>query len=405
MLRKNKMMKMNKFYKNQNCNNYSNVKNVLNDKNSVMISEGMTGKKVEEIQKMLVEIVNLYPSLPIITIDGIYGQNTVIAVKEFQKLNSLPQTGIIDEITMRKLSYLHEKNREKFREELLKNKISEVKKNKKREDDYLDQSDNILSEGSIGEYVKSLQSYLNVVSNKYPTISLLRVDGIFGPKTKAAVMEFQRIFELKQDGVVGYETWNKLSSATGGNPISVDIDWGLLKWYNLPERMVNMSLNIVLVEPEIPENAGNIARTCAAIGAKLHLVKPYGFDISQSAVKKHMKRAGLDYWDKVQIIEYENLDDFKQKVGSNDIFLLSTKSQKSYTNVKYTENSYLIFGAETRGLPENYILENFDKAVRIPMLPGLRSLNLSNSVAIVAYEASRQLNFTNLQTVSDYFKS
>lgn len=224
MLRKNKMMKMNKFYKNPNCNNYSNVKNVLNDKNSVMISEGMTGKKVEEIQKMLVEIVNLYPSLPIITIDGIYGQNTVIAVKEFQKLNSLPQTGIIDEITMRKLSYLHEKNREKFREELLKNKISEVKKNKKREDDYLDQSDNILSEGSIGEYVKSLQSYLNVVSNKYPTISLLRVDGIFGPKTKAAVMEFQRIFELKQDGVVGYETWNKLSSATGGNPIYVDID-------------------------------------------------------------------------------------------------------------------------------------------------------------------------------------
>ncbi len=224
MLRKNKMMKMNKFYKNPNCNNYSNVKNVLNDKNSVMISEGMTGKKVEEVQKMLVEIVNLYPSLPIITIDGVYGQNTVIAVKEFQKLNSLPQTGIIDEITMRKLSYLHEKNREKFREELLKNKISEVKKNKKREDDYLDQSDNILSEGSIGEYVKSLQSYLNVVSNKYPTISLLRVDGIFGPKTKAAVMEFQRIFELKQDGVVGYETWNKLSSATGGNPISVDID-------------------------------------------------------------------------------------------------------------------------------------------------------------------------------------
>ena len=218
------MMKMNKFYKNPNCNNYSNVKNVLNDKNSVMISEGMTGKKVEEIQKMLVEIVNLYPSLPIITIDGVYGQNTVIAVKEFQKLNSLPQTGIIDEITMRKLSYLHEKNREKFREELLKNKISEVKKNKEREDDYLDQSDNILSEGSIGEYVKSLQSYLNVVSNKYPTISLLRVDGIFGPKTKAAVMEFQRIFELKQDGVVGYETWNKLSSATGGNPISVDID-------------------------------------------------------------------------------------------------------------------------------------------------------------------------------------
>ena len=166
-----------------------------------------------------------------------------------------------------------------------------------------------------------------------------------------------------------------------------------------------MSLNIVLVEPEIPENAGNIARTCAAIGAKLHLVKPYGFDISQSAVKKNMKRAGLDYWDKVEIIEYDNLEDFKNKVKSNDIFLLSTKSKKSYTEVNYTKDSYLIFGAETRGLPEKYILENFDKAVRIPMREGIRSLNLSNSVAIVAYEAKRQIDFAELKIKSDYFNN
>ena len=151
-----------------------------------------------------------------------------------------------------------------------------------------------------------------------------------------------------------------------------------------------MSINVVLVEPEIPENAGNIARTCAAIGATLHLVKPYGFDISEKAVKKNMKRAGLDYWDKVKIIEYENLEDFKSKVKSNNIYLLSTKSQRVYT-------------AETRGLPENYILENMEHAVRIPMREGIRSLNLSNSVAIVAYEAERQLSFVNLQETSNYF--
>ena len=164
-----------------------------------------------------------------------------------------------------------------------------------------------------------------------------------------------------------------------------------------------MSINVVLVEPEIPENAGNIARTCAAIGATLHLVKPYGFDISEKAVKKNMKRAGLDYWDKVKIIEYENLEDFKSKVKSNNIYLLSTKSQRVYTDVKYEDNCYIVFGAETRGLPENYILENMEHAVRIPMIEGIRSLNLSNSVAIVAYEAERQLSFVNLQETSNYF--
>lgn len=166
-----------------------------------------------------------------------------------------------------------------------------------------------------------------------------------------------------------------------------------------------MGLNIVLVEPEIPVNAGNIARTCAAIGATLHMVKPYGFDISQSAVKKNMKRAGLDYWDKVKIIEYESLEDFKRKVKTDNIFLLSTKSQKSYTDVKYSDGAYLIFGAETRGLPEDYILENMSHAVRIPMRENIRSLNLSNSVSIVAYEAQRQLNFKDLEKTSNYFKN
>lgn len=161
-----------------------------------------------------------------------------------------------------------------------------------------------------------------------------------------------------------------------------------------------MALNIVLVEPEIPQNTGNIARTCAAIGATLHLVHPLGFDISEKAVK----RAGLDYWDKVNIVEYENLEDFKKKIKSDKIYLLSTKSQKVYSDIKYEDGAYLVFGPETRGLPEEYILEHFDKAVRIPMRKGIRSLNLSNSVAIVAYEAEKQINFTNLQETSDYFK-
>ncbi len=165
-----------------------------------------------------------------------------------------------------------------------------------------------------------------------------------------------------------------------------------------------MSINVVLVEPEIPVNAGNIARTCAAIGATLHLVKPYGFDISDSSVKKNMKRAGLDYWDKVKIVEYENLEDFKSKVKSKSIYLLSTKSKKSYTDIQYEDDSYIVFGAETRGLPEDYILENIEHAVRIPMRENIRSLNLSNSVAIVAYEIERQLEFKNLDKISKYFK-
>lgn len=161
-----------------------------------------------------------------------------------------------------------------------------------------------------------------------------------------------------------------------------------------------MSLNIVLVEPEIPQNTGNIARTCAALGATLHLIHPLGFDISEKAVK----RAGLDYWDKLDIIEYSSLQEFKEKVKSKNVYLLSTKANKVYTDIKYEDNSYLVFGPETRGLPEEYILDNFENTVRIPMKRNIRSLNLSNSVAIVAYEVQRQLNYIELQETSNYFQ-
>ena len=160
-----------------------------------------------------------------------------------------------------------------------------------------------------------------------------------------------------------------------------------------------MELNIVLIEPEIPQNTGNIARTCAAIGASLHLVKPLGFDISDKAVK----RAGLDYWDKLDITVYENLQEFKDKIKSENIYLLSTKAKKIYTDVSYAKDSYIVFGPETRGIPEDYILENFENTVRIPMRENIRSLNLSNSVSIVAYEICRQNSFCDLENTSNYF--
>ncbi|MDD2377080.1 MAG: tRNA (uridine(34)/cytosine(34)/5-carboxymethylaminomethyluridine(34)-2'-O)-methyltransferase TrmL [Clostridia bacterium] len=158
-------------------------------------------------------------------------------------------------------------------------------------------------------------------------------------------------------------------------------------------------LNIVLIEPEIPQNTGNISRTCAVINARLHLIKPLGFDISDKAVK----RSGLDYWNKLNVIIYENLEEFKEKTSGKNIYLISTKAKNVYTNVIYKDDDYLIFGPETRGIPESYILDNFNNSVRIPMGHNLRSLNLSNSVAIVVYEALRQLNFLNLEQTSTYF--
>jgi len=166
-----------------------------------------------------------------------------------------------------------------------------------------------------------------------------------------------------------------------------------------------MKLNIVMVEPEIPQNTGNIARTCAAIGAKLHLVYPLGFSISD----KYLKRAGLDYWDKLEIEEHTTLKDFldKYKPEEHNMFLASTKSQKCYSDVDYSkmDEVFVLFGKETKGLPEDLITKYIDKAIRIPMRDSLRSLNLSNSVAIIAYEILRQFDFAGLKDVSDYFEN
>ncbi len=151
-------------------------------------------------------------------------------------------------------------------------------------------------------------------------------------------------------------------------------------------------LNIVLVEPEIPSNTGNIARTCAATRSRLHLVKPLGFDISDKAVK----RAGLDYWHMVDISVYENLDEFFAK-NPGEYWLATTKGHKTYTEAKFTDGCYLLFGKETAGLPEAVRNAYPDRCIRLPMRPDARSLNLSNSVAVLCYEALRQLGFPHLK--------
>ena len=165
-----------------------------------------------------------------------------------------------------------------------------------------------------------------------------------------------------------------------------------------------MKINIVMVEPEIPQNTGNIARTCAATGAKLHLVEPLGFDISEKAVK----RAGLDYWDKLEIERHTSLRAFleKYKPEENNMFFATTKGKTKYTDIDYSkmDEVFVLYGKETKGLPE-WLLEKYldTKTIRIPMLPTLRSLNLSNSVAIITYEILRQHGFEDLQEVSNYF--
>ena len=151
-------------------------------------------------------------------------------------------------------------------------------------------------------------------------------------------------------------------------------------------------LHVVLVEPEIPANTGNIARTCAATGSVLHLVKPLGFDISDKAVK----RAGLDYWHLVDVLVYENLDDFFGKNHPACLRLFSTKAPKSYAEADYPDGCYLMFGKETKGLPESLLAERYDECVRIPIRAEARSLNLSNSVAVGVFEALRQQDFPHL---------
>jgi tRNA (cytidine/uridine-2'-O-)-methyltransferase len=151
-------------------------------------------------------------------------------------------------------------------------------------------------------------------------------------------------------------------------------------------------LNVVLVEPEIPQNCGNIARTCAATGARLHLIRPLGFDISEKAVR----RAGLDYWHMVEVFDYENLEDFFARNDVRQMWCLSTKAPRCYTEASFEDGCYLFFGKETKGLPESFLEEHRQCCVRIPMRAEARSLNLSNSVAITAFEALRQQEFYGL---------
>ena len=160
-----------------------------------------------------------------------------------------------------------------------------------------------------------------------------------------------------------------------------------------------MKINIVLHEPEIPQNTGNIARTCAATGAALHLIRPLGFRTDD----RTLKRAGLDYWDKLSVFYYDNLEDFFFQHPEADFFCFTTKAPHVYTDVSYPEETWLVFGKETRGLPEDFLLANLNRCVRLPMRQGLRSLNLSNSVAIAVYEVLRQHGFAGLTGESEYF--
>ena len=152
-------------------------------------------------------------------------------------------------------------------------------------------------------------------------------------------------------------------------------------------------LNIVLVEPEIPQNCGNIARTCAATNSRLHLIRPLGFDISERAVR----RAGLDYWHMVEVFDYEDLDDFFARNQVDRMWCLSTKAPRCYTEASFQDGDYLFFGKETKGLPEDFLASHYDECVRIPMQENARSLNLSNAVAVTVFEALRQLDFPGLQ--------
>ena len=153
-------------------------------------------------------------------------------------------------------------------------------------------------------------------------------------------------------------------------------------------------MNIVLVEPEIPQNAGNIARTCAATGSRLHMIRPLGFSLAD----KYLKRAGLDYWRFLDYVVYDSLEDFFEKNPGASCRYASTKARKRYDEVRYEPGEYLVFGRESRGLDEGLLRREYERCVRIPMIPQARSLNLSNSVAIVLYEALRQQGFPGLKT-------
>ena len=152
-------------------------------------------------------------------------------------------------------------------------------------------------------------------------------------------------------------------------------------------------LNIVLHEPEMPANTGNIGRTCVAAGARLHLIEPLGFKLNE----KMLKRAGLDYWDKLDVTVYDDYADFQKKNPGAKIYMATTKAQETYCDVSYEDDCYIMFGKESAGIPEEILMEHKDNCVRIPMINEIRSLNLSNSVAIVLYEALRQNHFDHMQ--------
>ncbi len=156
-----------------------------------------------------------------------------------------------------------------------------------------------------------------------------------------------------------------------------------------------MALNVVLVEPEIPQNAGNIARTCAVTGAKLHMVRPLGFEVSD----KYLKRAGLDYWNLVDIFYYDSIEEVMDKFydGTN-FYFFSTKAKKIHSEAQYKDGDFLVFGKETKGLPEKLLSKHYNECVRLPMMNETRSLNLSNSVCVGVYEALRQLDYPGLNT-------
>lgn len=151
-------------------------------------------------------------------------------------------------------------------------------------------------------------------------------------------------------------------------------------------------INIVLHEPEMPANTGNIGRTCVAAGARLHLIEPLGFKINEKSVK----RAGLDYWDKLDVTIYDNYQDFLERNPGAKIYMGTTKALNTYADVKYESDCYIMFGKESAGIPEEILLDNQENCVRIPMIGDIRSLNLSNSVAIILYEALRQNNFSDM---------
>ena len=155
-----------------------------------------------------------------------------------------------------------------------------------------------------------------------------------------------------------------------------------------------MGLNIVLVEPEIPQNTGNIARTCALTNTTLHLVKPLGFSVED----KYLKRAGLDYWHLVEIYYYDSFNEVREKYFNNEFYFATTKGKKIYTEVNYTKDCFIVFGKETKGLSDEILCSNWDRTIKIPMKKGIkRSLNLANSVNIILFEVLRQLDFPHLE--------